>query len=128
MKSFVCVEAFVTLATQQLDITMAFYKRLLGIDPHIYITDGYAEFALPGLKLGVFQPKSENYSEFAAPEHSGMSLCLEVEDLEAAIAHLTDLGHPPSGLPTIASHGREIYAYDPDGNRLILHQGLQAIS
>ncbi|MBD0267928.1 MAG: VOC family protein, partial [Cyanobacteria bacterium Co-bin8] len=46
----------------------------------------------------------------------------EVVDLEGAIAHLTTLGYPPPGPVMIASHGREIYAYDPDGNRLILHQ------
>ncbi len=51
-----------------------------------------------------------------------MSLCLEVSNLEDAIAHLKTLGYPPPGNISIASHGREIYAYDPDGNRLILHQ------
>jgi len=51
-----------------------------------------------------------------------MSLCLEVADLEGAIAHLTQLGYPPSGAIITASHGREVYAYDPDGNWLILHQ------
>jgi hypothetical protein len=51
-----------------------------------------------------------------------MSLCLEVSDLEDAIAHITALGFPPPGEILTASHGREIYAYDPDGNRLILHQ------
>lgn len=51
-----------------------------------------------------------------------ISLCLEVSNLEDAIAHLTALGYPPPGDISIASHGREIYAYDLDGNRLILHQ------
>jgi hypothetical protein len=60
-------------------------------------------------------------SEFESAQ-SGMSLCLEVEDLENAIAHLTALGYPPPGQIIIATHGREIYAYDPAGNRLILHQ------
>ncbi|EKQ68223.1 Glyoxalase/Bleomycin resistance protein/Dioxygenase superfamily [Leptolyngbyaceae cyanobacterium JSC-12] len=56
----------------------------------------------------------------------GMSLCLEVENLEGAIAHLTQLGYPPPGEILTASHGREIYAYDPDGNWLILHQNYSA--
>ncbi len=51
-----------------------------------------------------------------------MSLCLKVPDLEVAIAHLTRLGYPPPGEILTASHGREIYAYDPDGNWLVLHQ------
>jgi hypothetical protein len=60
--------------------------------------------------------------EWLAGECLGMSLCIEVESLEATIAHLTDLGCPPPGEVITASHGREIYAYDPEGNWLILHQ------
>ena len=44
-------------------------------------------------------------------------------NLEQAIACLTNLGYTPPGEIIEASHGREIYAYDPAGNRLILHQG-----
>ncbi|MGF1523302.1 MAG: VOC family protein [Leptolyngbyaceae cyanobacterium] len=124
MESFLFKEAFVTLATYQLDITMAFYKGLLGSDPQIYLPDIYAEFLLPGLKLGIFQPKPENDCEFVAHNHGMLSLCFEVENLEAAIAHLTALGYAPPGQPITASHGREVYAYDPDGNRLILHQAI----
>jgi hypothetical protein len=51
-----------------------------------------------------------------------MSLCVEVADLDAAIARLVAIGYPPPGDMLTASHGREIYAYDPDGNRLILHE------
>jgi hypothetical protein len=53
-----------------------------------------------------------------------MSLCLEVTDLENAIAHVTALGYPPPGEIITGSHGREIYAYDPDRNRLIIHQSI----
>ena len=45
-----------------------------------------------------------------------------MNNLETAISHLTSLGYPPPGEISTASHGQEIYAYDPDGNRLILHQ------
>ncbi|MFM7372329.1 MAG: VOC family protein, partial [Sphaerospermopsis kisseleviana] len=62
-------------------------------------------------------------SELVSDSKSPLSLCIEVSNLENAIAHLTSLGYPPPGKISIASHGREIYAYDPDGNRLILHQG-----
>ena len=54
-----------------------------------------------------------------------MSLCLEVVSLEDSIDRLAHLGYPPRGPITIASHGREIYADDPDGNRLILHQSVE---
>lgn len=123
MKSFSCLDAFVTLATQELETAVAFYANLLGSEPQIYIPQKYAEFLLSGLKLALFQPKLKNQAEFERCSDSGsMSLCLEIEDLDATIAHLATLGYPPPGSAITASHGREIYAYDPDGNRLILHQ------
>jgi predicted enzyme related to lactoylglutathione lyase len=122
MNSPVCRAAFVTLATQQFDAIVAFYQALLGVRPQAYRSQVYAEFRVTGLTLGIFQPRQQNKSEFHAAGSGRMSLCLEVTDLERAIAQVSDLGHPPPGPLLTASHGREIYAYDPDGNRLILHQ------
>ena len=118
-----CSEAFVALATRQLNESAQFYEALFDLPPQVFLADRYAEFALPGLKLALFQPQKGDADEFANPTGAAMSLCLEVTDLEGAIAHLTQLGQPPPGDIQTASHGREIYAYDPDGNRLILHQG-----
>jgi predicted enzyme related to lactoylglutathione lyase len=115
-------EAFVAIAASDFEALVRFYRRLLERDPKPYIPNGYAEFQLTGLRLGIFDPKESHQQEFANSVGSGMSLCLEVEDLESAIAHLTEIGYPPPGEITIASHGREIYAYDPSGNRLIVHQ------
>lgn len=90
-----------------------------------YQPDRYAEFQLPGLRLGIFKPRADQVDQFSAASSGGMSLCLEVVDLEGAIAHLTALGYAPPEPMLTASHGREVYAYDPDGNRLILHQSLR---
>lgn len=114
--------ALATLAAFDTEKLVIFYTQLLRQEPKPYIPNVYAEFQLPGLRLGIFKPKQTNQSEFENSVKSGMSLCLEVSDLEGAIAHLTALGCPPPGEILTASHGREIYAYDPDGNRLILHQ------
>ncbi|MEM9908944.1 MAG: VOC family protein [Cyanobacteria bacterium P01_D01_bin.44] len=113
--------AFVTLAGEQFDELVQFYQALLAQSPAPLLPDSYAEFQLPGLHLGIFKPKPDHRDEFAGAG-GGMSLCLEVTDLEGAISALTQLGYPPPGAITQASHGQEIYAYDPDGNRLILHQ------
>jgi len=115
-------EAFVTLAAPQIDRLVQFYQQLLAIAPQPYLPSRYAEFQLPGLRLAIFQPKSDRQQEFGNSLGSGMSLCWEVADLEEAIAALTQLGYPPPGEIVTASHGREIYAYDPAGNRLILHE------
>jgi predicted enzyme related to lactoylglutathione lyase len=112
-------DLFVTLADPGGETLVHFYRRLFGQEPSVDIPKVYAEFQLPGLRLGIFKPKHP--AEFAG-QSGGMSLCVEVSDLESAIAHFTSLGYPPPGEIAIAAHGREIYAYDPCGNRLILHE------
>jgi len=120
--AFQYTNAFVTLAATDTETLVQFYAQLLEQEPKPYIPNVYAEFELPGLRLGIFKPKEKHQQEFGNSAQSGMSLCLEVDDLEKAIAHLTILGYPPPGEITTASHGREIYAYDPATNRLILHE------
>jgi predicted enzyme related to lactoylglutathione lyase len=107
---------FVPLADPEGDTLWRFYQQLFGLEPAVYLPQVYAEFDLPGLRLGIFKPK--DVAEFGGT--GNMSLCVEVADLEAAIACLSALGQPPPGAIKVASHGREIYAYDPLGNRLIL--------
>jgi predicted enzyme related to lactoylglutathione lyase len=122
--------ALVTIASVNFDSVVDFYTKFLESTPVPYIPNVYAEFSLSGLRLGIFCPKASHQScfgvatptESSQPSPSAMSLCLEVASLENSIDTLTLLGYPPPGEITTASHGREIYAYDPDGNRLILHQ------
>lgn len=119
-----CTTAFVTLASVNFERLVSFYGELLHQSARPYQRDRYAEFQLPGLRLAIFKPKPDQADQFAASNSGAMSLCLEVTDLAGAIAHLTDLGYAPPGPVLTASHGCEVYAYDPDSNRLILHQGL----
>jgi predicted enzyme related to lactoylglutathione lyase len=118
--------AFVTIASNSassdFDCLVDFYRGLSSQEPKPFLPQVYAEFNLPGLRLGVFSPKDAHSSEFNHSAHSAMSICLEVDSLEKVIEHLEKLGYPPPGEIMTASHGREIYAYDPAGNRLILHQ------
>lgn len=113
---------YVAIASAELERLVAFYAALLGQDPQPHWPQRYAEFNYGGLKLGLFQPQASQAAEFVGPHAGSMSLCLEVANLDQAIRHLTALGYPPPGPILTASHGREIYAYDPDGHRLILHQ------
>jgi len=120
--SFQCTNAFVAIATVNFEKLVDFYIKFLSQNPTNYIPNVYAEFEIYRLKLGIFQPKLSHTSEFNDSFKSYMSLCLEVNDLESVMHHLETLGHPPFGEIINASHGREIYAYDIDGNRIILHQ------
>jgi predicted enzyme related to lactoylglutathione lyase len=112
-------KVFVALADLQGGL-VEFYRQLFQLEPVVWLLH-YAEFELSGLRLGIFQPKADHRDEFSGRAGS-MSLCLEVRQLEAAIERLTELGYPPPSAITMAAHGREIYAYDPAGNRLILHE------
>ena len=113
---------FITIATENIQLLTDFYSQILQKKPDVYRPDIYAEFILKELRLAIFKPKLERSQEFANVG-SSMSFCIEVEDLEKAIATFRDLGCTPPGEIIEASHGKEIYAYDPMGNRLILHQG-----
>lgn len=117
-----CKTVFIALADEDIHALKVFYQRLFEENPVVDIPNIYAEFRLPGLRLGLFKPKAGHEAEFGLSRQAGMSLCIEVADLEAAIAHITALGYPPPGPIHHTSHGREIYAYDPSDNRLILHE------
>jgi len=120
--SFQYTEAFVTIATVNFAELVDFYIQFLSQNPSNHIPNIYAEFQISGLKLAIFKPKESHVSEFNDSFRSSVSLCLEVKDLENMMYHLESLGHPAFGEITYASHGREVYAYDIDGNRIILHQ------
>ena len=115
------IDVFVAISTDKIELLVDFYSQLFQQQPTVYQTSIYAEFQLEKLRLSIFKPKPEHQPEFQNLS-SAISLCLEVEQLEQAIAHLTEIGYPPIGKIIEASHGKEIYAYDPAGNRLIIHQ------
>jgi predicted enzyme related to lactoylglutathione lyase len=110
----------VTIAATDFDQVWKFYAQLLGQEPQPFTANVYAEFNLPGICLGIFRPKAGH------PFISGrgaLSLCLEVDDLEQAIAHAQAGYYASAATIVTASHGREADVYDPEGNRIILHQG-----
>ena len=102
----------------------AFYRSLLG-EPVRSLGTGYWEFELVGgLRLGVFRPQPGQDDRFGGGSSGDFSLCLEVVNLEQAIARATDCGATVQQPIRIASHGREVDAIDPAGNRLILYEPL----
>ncbi len=120
--SLIYHRAWITLAPQDFTKSCDFYQRLLGKAPDRTMTKPenqliYAEFQLVGLTIGLYLAKTP-----PTDNRSSLSLCFQVENLEDSIALVTSLGYPPPGEIMTPSHGREVYAYDPDGNRLILYQ------
>ncbi len=115
-------KAFITIATVNISFLVEFYVQLLQQQPRIYLPNIYAEFSLVGLQLGIFVPKPNHRQKFSYSQQGSLSICLEVDDLEETIAYLRTIDYPRQPEILIASHGRETYIYDPDGNLLILHQ------
>jgi catechol 2,3-dioxygenase-like lactoylglutathione lyase family enzyme len=111
--------ACMTIATSHWQQSIAFYQTLLGLDPHAHQPDRYAEFRLPDLTLVLYSPKSQEQSH--PDPYPSLSLCLYVQDLDQAATILTSMGQADLVMQT-SSHGREIYAADPDGNRVILYE------
>ena len=114
-------DVFLAISTDNIKALTDFYSQLLQKQPDVYRASIYTEFQLERLRIAIFKPKSENCREFKNLG-SAMSLCIEVESIDTAISTLKGLGFPPPGDIIEASHGKEIYAFDPDGNRLILHE------
>lgn len=115
-------QAFLALAAQDFNQLVTFYQALLGRSPQPLIADRYAEFQLSGgLRLAIFPPKPSAQAEFHLNSAGPLSLCLGVPDLAEALVQLQQL-QCPHGEIQLASHGKEVYAYDPQGNRIILYQ------
>jgi catechol 2,3-dioxygenase-like lactoylglutathione lyase family enzyme len=112
--------ALLTIATVNFDRLVEFYSNLLSQSPNPYRSGIYAGFRLPGLELGIFRPTEERAADFAPPSRS-LGICLEVQNLDEIFVALSESEQETSEL-IAASHGREFYLTDPDGNRIILHQ------
>jgi predicted enzyme related to lactoylglutathione lyase len=115
--------ALITIAAIDLDRLLPFYTVLLGQEPQPYQPQVYGGFQVAGLDLGIFQPNPNNIGEFQHQGGGAVSLCLSVNNIEAVIEYLAAAGYPQTTTVMTASHGRECYIYDPEENRIILHQG-----
>lgn len=121
------VEATAAIGAEDFSRSVAFYTAFLGREPDHRIGDGHAEFRLPGLRLEIFRPRAGGADDFRnlPGRRLGLGLVFRVVDLPRVIAEVERLGG--SVTPTFdAPHGRECYAYDPDGNRLILVERIVA--
>lgn len=114
--------SLVTIATNNFNSLVDFYQDFLNQSPKVYIPQSYAEFYITGIKLGIFKPKSCLKDEFSHSQKCTLSLCLEVENIEIAIASFLGKNNLNSQEILESSHGQETYIYDPDGNRIILYQ------
>lgn len=116
--------AFLALGSNKFEESVAFYSKLLGREPAERIGDYYAAFELPEVRLGIFRPREQNSQDFENPvaNQAGLSLVFYVPDLPKAMETVLALGHPAPGPVAENSKGREVYVFDPTGNRIILFE------
>jgi catechol 2,3-dioxygenase-like lactoylglutathione lyase family enzyme len=110
----------VVLTVRDVERTLSFYERALGMTP-VSFGEGRRALAFGDQKLNLHQAGREFEPKAAAPTPGAIDLCfLTDEPLEHVIAHLRDAGVAIE-LGPVAKTGarsalRSIYFRDPDGN------------
>jgi catechol 2,3-dioxygenase-like lactoylglutathione lyase family enzyme len=107
----------VSIFTDEVPETAAFYKRLLGSAP-VHEETGFALFQGDGFHLVVHRNTTPEESDLPSESHTGFS----VADLEGTVRDLEAAGyaiaHPPRDYPW----GRSAYLRDPAGRLVELSQ------
>ena len=101
-----------SLRTSNLERLAAFYSLFLEL---VHSGPGWNIFRWDQGQLTLWQQTG-----FRAEEGAALQMCFYVTDLEAACGRLEKLG--PLTPIHHASHGREVFLTDPDGNILIFYE------
>ncbi|MFN9175039.1 MAG: VOC family protein, partial [Synechocystis sp.] len=62
--------AWLTIGTEKFSEVVNFYRLVLQQEPKPFSPDRYAEFHLPGLRLGIFRPQADHQAEFSQSDQS----------------------------------------------------------
>jgi predicted enzyme related to lactoylglutathione lyase len=109
--------ANVTLMVSEMDRAVEFYTHAVGLELKVRYGNEWAEVSVPGLTLGLHQARGPIMRSDPA---IGISIGLEVDDIEAAILELQAKGVVfPTGIRE-TNDLREASFADPDGTSLYL--------
>jgi catechol 2,3-dioxygenase-like lactoylglutathione lyase family enzyme len=99
--------------------TVAFYRDRLGL--HVLSsTDWFVEFKLnESARLSV---ADERRSSVKSGEGRGMTISLQVEDVESIHSELVSAGFKPTAIKEVWG-SKTTYLHDPEGNRLEFWSG-----
>lgn len=111
------------------DATMAWYRRVLGIEPAGY--GGAAEFfhadssqAFAAGARTVLAPFSSE-SGYFAPAQTGFMINLMVDDLDAMLERIATEGVPLAGTPESHDYGKFAWVMDPNGIKIELWEPVE---
>jgi len=108
---------FVLFAVSDLGRAVHFYRETLGLRCTLESAEyQWAEFDCGNVTLAL------QGAALPAGERAGGRLALAVAEVAGAHAELTARGVPVDGPPVDSGYCTAFAAFDPDGNRLILHR------
>jgi predicted enzyme related to lactoylglutathione lyase len=110
---------FVSVPTQDLDRSVAFYGDAIGLPRSVYKPErNFAEFETGAVTLSVVDPKRMGIGDF---KPNANHLALHVEDVAAARKTLEERGVKFMGDIFDTGVCHMAFFADPDGNALMLH-------
>jgi catechol 2,3-dioxygenase-like lactoylglutathione lyase family enzyme len=108
---------FVSIPTQDLERSVAFYGETLGLHKAVQM-EMFAEFETGTVTFNVHNPEKMGIGAFNANTNH---VALHVEDVAAARALLEDRGVTFGGDTFDTGVCHMAFFHDPDGNALMLH-------
>lgn len=120
----------VVLTVADVDRTLAFYERVLGMTP-VSFGEGRRALAFGDQKLNLHQAGREFEPKAARPTPGAIDLCLTTDvPLDVVAAHLRSesvvIEHGPVDKTGARSALRSLYFRDPDGNLIEVSNELKA--
>ena len=110
--------AFTGIPVTDIVRARAFYEGVLGLAPTMESAGGtWIEYDIGAGTLGI-----GSYGDMWQPSPQGTCVALEVDDVDASIAHLKSNGVTISMEPMDSPVCRFGMVCDPDGNKIIIHK------
>jgi len=106
------------------EVAIEFYRDRLGFEVVMHPAPGFAALSLGDLKLLLNQPGAGGAGTAGgSPQPGGWNrIQLAVEDLDATVAELREMGATFRGGAVEGAGGRQILVEDPSGNPIELFQ------
>ena len=110
--------AFTGIPVTDIARARAFYEGALGLKPTMESAGGmWIEYDIGAATLGI-----GSYGEMWQPSPQGTCVALEVDDVDASLAHLKSNGVTIFMEPMDSPVCRFGMICDPDGNKIIIHK------
>jgi predicted enzyme related to lactoylglutathione lyase len=99
--------------------TVEFYRKQLGL-PVLFAADWFVELGLN--EMSRLSIADENRSSIKGCGGKGVTIALEVDDIETAHGHAEQIGAKPTKLTKHPWEARVFHIFDPEGHRIEIWQ------